>query len=285
MSPVLTQSEQERLEQIYGTLEQGQFYAIKDILHSKTFLRSFAFDLGKMASRSRDNAKEKNIGNKTHVLADVGESSLSRGDPPSRGDHTRDELKKRPAAKALAKSKATSGCARSQDVPTFAAPREGTSANPGVVLEFEASTMNNPAMAEKLFQGIILLANKKTVVENLDNRVAKLEAKKQRAEEELRKFKEAHDVDMEKHEKEMAEMKRKEALTKSSIIYEFKSSDKYKEAVEEAVSSYFGEGFDVCNKQIGTLHPNLDIQDLQINPNLVDEDEENEKNELDVNLP
>ena len=80
-------------------------------------------------------------------------------------------------------------------------------------------------------------------------------------------------------------MRRKEALAKISVIDEFKSSDEYKNVMEWATSSYFGEGFELCKKQIGILHPNLDIQDLQIDPDLVDEDEKEEKDVPDTNPP
>ena len=43
----------------------------------------------------------------------------------------------------------------------------------------------------------------------------------------------------------------------------------------------------MCKKQIGLLHPNLNIQDLWIDPDMVEEDEEEdeeeEKEELDTN--
>ena len=68
-----------------------------------------------------------------------------------------------------------------------------------------------------------------------------------------------------------------------SAVEEFKSLDDFKEAMEKATSSYFGESFDLCKKQIGLLHPNLDIQDLQIDPDLVEEDVEEKKDELDTN--
>ncbi|GFZ16787.1 hypothetical protein Acr_26g0000570 [Actinidia rufa] len=45
----------------------------------------------------------------------------------------------------------------------------------------------------------------------------------------------------------------------------------------EVASKYFGKGFDLCKKQIGHLHSALDIQDLQIHPELVEEDEGEEK--------
>ena len=41
---------------------------------------------------------------------------------------------------------------------------------------------------------------------------------------------------MEKHEKKMAEMRRREVLAKKLVVDEFKASEKYKEAVEETTS-------------------------------------------------
>ena len=123
------------------------------------------------------------------------------------------------------------------------------------------------------------------VPKDLEGRVANLEADKQRADEELKRFKDEYDVSMEKHEKEMAKIRRREALTRTSAIDEFKVSDEHKEAVERANSLYFGEGFDLCKKQISILHLDLDIHDQHINPDLVDEYEEEEKNMPDVNLP
>ena len=51
--------------------------------------------------------------------------------------------------------------------------------------------------------------------------------------------------------------------------------------------SYFGERFDLCKKQINLLHPDLDINDLQIDPGLVEgnEDEEEGKDVHDTTLP
>ena len=48
--------------------------------------------------------------------------------------------------------------------------------------------------------------------------------------------------------------------------------------MEEEDSSYFGKGFYLCKKQ--RLHfPNLDIDDMQINPDLGNRDEDAEVNE------
>ena len=43
------------------------------------------------------------------------------------------------------------------------------------------------------------------------------------------------------------------------------------------VSSYFGEGFDECKKQINLLFLDHDINDLKIDPDLVDKVEHEEE--------
>ena len=73
----------------------------------------------------------------------------------------------------------------------------------------------------------------------------------------------------------MAKLKQKEDLSKESVVQEYKSSDDLQEAVEQVTSNYVGEGFDLCKKQIVHLHPELDIQNIQIDPELVEE--ENDK--------
>ncbi|GFZ21595.1 hypothetical protein Acr_29g0007570 [Actinidia rufa] len=47
--------------------------------------------------------------------------------------------------------------------------------------------------------------------------------------------------------------------------------------VELAASRYFGEGFDLCKKQVGHLHPELNIQDLEIDDKLAKEGQEDEE--------
>ena len=78
----LTKIEQRRFDQILGMLERGQFYSIKDIRHSKSFLRSFALDSRKMVSNGGENAEKKPTGDAAHIMGDEGESRPSRGDSP-----------------------------------------------------------------------------------------------------------------------------------------------------------------------------------------------------------
>ena len=53
------------------------------------------------------------------------------------------------------------------------------------------------------------MTHAKQVAKDLEGRVVELKDEKQHVDEELRKFKEEHDVAMEKHEKEMTEMRRR----------------------------------------------------------------------------
>ncbi|GFZ00947.1 hypothetical protein Acr_14g0005820 [Actinidia rufa] len=79
---LLTEIEQQRFNQISGMLERGQFYPIKDVLCSKSFLRSFALDSGKMVSSDGDNAKEKPVGDVAHVASERVSPTFLEMTPP-----------------------------------------------------------------------------------------------------------------------------------------------------------------------------------------------------------
>ena len=71
--------------------------------------------------------------------------------------------KKGPATNAPTKSKTTSSRAMTKVAPTFATPREGTSANPEVALGLNISGMENPAVVEKSLHGLILSVDKEAM--------------------------------------------------------------------------------------------------------------------------
>ena len=83
------------------------------------------------------------------------------------------------------------------------------------------------------------------------------------------KEKELSYLAIEKFEKQIVELKRKENLSKKFVVTEFKASKEYKEALIEVVLTYYGEEFDLCKNQIKFCIPHLDIDDIQIDPNLV----------------
>ena len=47
--------------------------------------------------------------------------------------------------------------------------------------------------------------------------------------------------------------------------------------MEQVASRYFGKGFDLCKKQVGRFHPELDIQGKEIDDELAQEEEEGEE--------
>ncbi|GFZ14485.1 hypothetical protein Acr_24g0006750 [Actinidia rufa] len=163
------------------------------------------------------------------------------------------DKKKGSSTKALVKSRAMSSAAARRKVVPALALREGTSVNPSAILGLKASVLENLAMAEKLLEGVIPPTDKEDAIV-LRSSLA--------------------DATVERLEKEVAELKKKEALVKKSVIEEYKSLDDFQEAFEFVASRYFGEGFDFCKRQIGHLHLDIDIQDIGIDAELLEEDEE-----------
>ncbi|GFS46039.1 hypothetical protein Acr_00g0099780 [Actinidia rufa] len=244
--PSSTKSEQDRFDLISGTLQQGQFYMVKDIIRSKAFLKSFTLDSKHMASSEGDNAKEKNIGNSAtsqpirvsltipETLADVQKKGLLL--KPN-------DKKKGPPAKNQYEAHGQLGLGDDLRYTNFRYSQRKNSSNSGVVLGIKAFAIGNPVAVEKLLQGVMLPIDKKIVGEleldvvvtqffhafsqlakNLESRVAELEIIKQCSDvalsvmenelEGMKKFREEYDVTMEKYGKEMVEMRGKEVLTK-----------------------------------------------------------------------
>ncbi|GFZ14743.1 hypothetical protein Acr_24g0009330 [Actinidia rufa] len=181
----------------------GQFYPIKDVLRLKSFPRSFSLDSRQMVASGKDNAEEKPTADAAHVA--VNEDTKKKGFMPPPNDK-----KKGPTIKAPAKSKAQSLCHGESSSGKEASLRAHSARQQGVVL------------------GSSLADHGREMREELEN---------QHAAKELRRMKEEHDTALERHKKEIAKLKGKEALTKMSTIEEFKSSDDFKEAVEK--SSFF----------------------------------------------
>ncbi|GFZ04992.1 hypothetical protein Acr_17g0005640 [Actinidia rufa] len=66
-----------RVLRSWSTPEQGQFYSIKEILSSRSFLRSFALDSRQMMSNGGDNAEDKPASGAVYVVGDEGSLSSS----------------------------------------------------------------------------------------------------------------------------------------------------------------------------------------------------------------
>ncbi|GFZ21567.1 hypothetical protein Acr_29g0007290 [Actinidia rufa] len=130
----------------------------KDVLLSKSFLRSFALDSRKIMSSGKDNAEDKSTSNAAHVASDEGESCIFQDDPSkvrnkvaqvqarkpgqiqgSPSSSNRMDKKNGLTAKAPTRSKAMSSRATSKAAAPSAVPGEGTSDKIGEAVEWAAS--------------------------------------------------------------------------------------------------------------------------------------------------
>ncbi|GFS32960.1 hypothetical protein Acr_00g0025590 [Actinidia rufa] len=73
-----------------GLTNGGDFFTIKEVLDTKSFLRSFRLAFKLMASSGRDSAEDIQVGDAVPVTGDEGESHYFR-DNPRRGDNSRDD--------------------------------------------------------------------------------------------------------------------------------------------------------------------------------------------------
>ncbi|GFY85818.1 hypothetical protein Acr_04g0005560 [Actinidia rufa] len=206
--------------------------------------------------------------------------------PRRKGPCSQSDKKKGLSAKAIAKSRETSGAMVSKGAVHVVAPLKGTSANHGVVLGLKASMLKNSVMAEKLLEGVIPPSDKEDIKKlDPDRAMSKFFHRRSvvlgsflasHGREMRDETKENRDATVERFQK-VADLKKNEALAKKSSIEEYKSSDDFWEAVEFTTSKYFGEGFDFCKRQIGHLHLNLDIQDMGIDAKLLEKEEDEEE--------
>ncbi|GFZ04575.1 hypothetical protein Acr_17g0001470 [Actinidia rufa] len=162
----------------------------------------------------------------------------------------------------------------------------------GEALGPQASVMASAATAEKILAGVILPADKEKVDKlTFDQVVTKfLHALGQGvilgsslspyaagispsalAEEKAKGNKLAEDADarskvIAKLEARISELEKSQSLTQGRIIAAFKESDDFLEAMRGSTSSYFGNGFDFCKRQLVHQYPNLgvDLEDVEM---------------------
>ena len=72
----------------------------------------------------------------------------------------------------------------------------------------------------------------------------------------------------------VARLEAEMVVLKKNVIAEFKASNEFQEAVEFIASRYFDEGFDFCKRQISRFHPDLDIQSMGIEADMLEEEED-----------
>ncbi|GFS38898.1 hypothetical protein Acr_00g0060040 [Actinidia rufa] len=100
------------------------------------------------------------------------------------------------------------------------------------------------------------------------------------AEEQAKGKKLAEDADarskvVAKLEARISELEKSQSLTQGRIIAAFKESDDFLEAVRGSASSYFGDGFDFCKRQLAHQYPDLgvDLEDVEMDHEFLTKEE------------
>ncbi|GFY82854.1 hypothetical protein Acr_02g0010940 [Actinidia rufa] len=263
--------------------------------------RSFSFKSKSMASSGGDNAEDKLVGDAAPIA--VGNQAAQ-----AQAQARKPAISRRISLKKLAQlaEGSTSANPMAKSTPVAKGP-PGKEPRPTLVLSWGSKPpcWKNPAMAEKLLERVIPPADKEKVEKlNLDRAISKFfqivgqavvigfclaghdkemrdEAMTQQAQAALVESKmiraQKLAVELERQlrlEKKVSELKKNEALAKKLAIEEYKSSNDFQEAIEFIASKYFCKGFDLCKGQIGRLHPDLDIQDMGIDTELLEEEDE-----------
>ncbi|GFZ06624.1 hypothetical protein Acr_18g0007940 [Actinidia rufa] len=125
--------------------------------------------------------------------------------------------------------------------------------------DFVESALNQKAVAESTEMEMV----------RAQNRAIELEGAL--AEEKAKGNKLAEDADARskvivKLEARISELEKSQSLTQGRIIAAFKESDDFLEAVRGSASSYFGDGFDFCKRQLAHQYPDLgvDLEDVEM---------------------
>ncbi|GFZ10876.1 hypothetical protein Acr_22g0002740 [Actinidia rufa] len=167
----------------------------------------------------------------------------------------------------------------------------------------QASVMASAATAEKILAGVVLPADKEKVDRlTFDQVVTKFlhvvgqgvilgsslvvrsrdfaEGTLNQKAEKAKGRKLAEDVDargkvISKLEARIFDLEKSQSLTQGRIIAAFKESDDFLEAVRGSASSYFGDGFDFCKRQLAKQYPDLgvDLEDVEMDQELLAKEE------------
>ncbi|GFY86849.1 hypothetical protein Acr_05g0004880 [Actinidia rufa] len=145
-----------------------------------------------------------------------------------------------------------------------------------VVTKFSSCTRPGSSLAVRSRDFAECALNQKAVAESAEmemvraqNRAIELEGAL--AEEKAKGNKLAEDADarskvIAKLEARISELEMSQSLTQGRIIAAFKESDDFLEAVRGSGSSYFGDGFDFCKRQLAHQYPDLgvDLEDVEM---------------------
>ncbi|GFS45588.1 hypothetical protein Acr_00g0096940 [Actinidia rufa] len=125
--------------------------------------------------------------------------------------------------------------------------------------DFAESALNQKAVAE--FAEMEMVRAQNQAIE-LEGALAEEQAKGKKLAEDA----DARSKVIAKLEARISELEKSQSLTQGRIIAAFKESDDFLEAVRGSASSYFGDGFDFCKRQLAHQYPDLgvDLEDVEM---------------------
>ncbi|GFZ04567.1 hypothetical protein Acr_17g0001390 [Actinidia rufa] len=125
--------------------------------------------------------------------------------------------------------------------------------------DFAESALNQKAVAESAEMEMFRAQNRAI---ELEGALAEEKAKGKKLAEDA----DARSKVIAKLEARISELEKSQSLTQGRIIAAFKESDDFLEAVRGSASSYFGDGFDFCKRQLAHQYPDLgvDLEDVEM---------------------
>ncbi|GFS34894.1 hypothetical protein Acr_00g0036660 [Actinidia rufa] len=130
--------------------------------------------------------------------------------------------------------------------------------------DFAKGTLHQKAVAESAEMEMVRAQNRAI---ELEGALAEEKAKGKK----LTENADARDKVIAKLEVKISELEKSQFLTQGRIIAAFKESDDFLEVVRGSASSYFGDGFDFCKRQLANQYPDLgvDLEDVEIDHELL----------------
>ncbi|GFY98559.1 hypothetical protein Acr_12g0011000 [Actinidia rufa] len=134
--------------------------------------------------------------------------------------------------------------------------------------DFADSALNQKAVAESAKMEMVRAQNRAVELEGA------LAEEKEKGKK-LAQDADARDKVIARLEARISELERSQSVTQGRIIAAFKESDDFLEAVRGSASSYFGDGFDFCKRQLAHQYPDLgvDLEDVEMDHELLAKEE------------
>ncbi|XP_057496274.1 uncharacterized protein LOC130781192 [Actinidia eriantha] len=131
--------------------------------------------------------------------------------------------------------------------------------------DFAEGALNQKAVAESAEMEMV----------RAQNRAIELEGALEEEKAKVKQLAETKDKEIARLEARISELERNQSVSRGKIIVAFRESDDFLEAVRGSASSYFGEGFDFCKRQLAHQFPNLgvDLEDVEMDQDLIAQEE------------